>query len=108
MDKDFDRCDRDENYVPSEASISQPRTTPASSREDTAMMNEFRESIALGLLNHSWQFEWCNSNVTCLNNFYGWGIVCFELNVFELMYFNWCNVFWFRQIVHGLWTDVLE
>jgi hypothetical protein len=29
------------------------------------LMNAFRDSIALGLLNRSWQLEWCTLNVTC-------------------------------------------
>ena len=53
VDKDFALCDRDENYVPPEASANQPWTTPAPSREDAEEMNAFRESIALGLFNRS-------------------------------------------------------
>ena len=53
VDRDFDRCDRDENYVPPEASCSQPRTSQTSARDESAMMNAFRDSIALGLLNRS-------------------------------------------------------
>jgi hypothetical protein len=51
VDRDFDLCDRDENYVPPEASISQPRTRTV--RDESALMNAFRDSIALGLLNRS-------------------------------------------------------
>ena len=54
MDRDFDRHDRDENYVPPEASCSQPRTSQTLARDESAMMNAFRDSIALGLLNRSW------------------------------------------------------
>lgn len=53
VDRDFARCDRDENYVPPEASANQPETTPASSSEESALMNAFRDSIALGLVNRS-------------------------------------------------------
>jgi len=53
VDRDFALCDRDENYVSPEASYSQPRTTPAPSREDAEVMNAFRESIAVGLYNRS-------------------------------------------------------
>ena len=51
VDRDFDRCDRDENYVPSKASTSQPHTHQTPARNESAMMNAFRDSIALGLLN---------------------------------------------------------
>jgi hypothetical protein len=53
LDKDFDHCDCDEDYVPPEASANQPRCTPASSSESSAMMNAFRDFIVLGLLNQS-------------------------------------------------------
>ena len=53
MDRDFDRCDRDENYVPPEASTSQPCTRQTLIRDESVMMNAFRDSIALGLLNRS-------------------------------------------------------
>jgi hypothetical protein len=53
VDKDFDRCDRDENFVPAEASAHQPRSRPAPARDQSAMMNAFRDSVALGLLNRS-------------------------------------------------------
>ena len=47
VDKDFDRCDRDENYVPPEASTSQPPTRQA--RDEDRSMNAFRDQIANGL-----------------------------------------------------------
>ena len=50
---DFDRCDRDDNYVPPKASTSQPRTRPTPARDESATMNAFRDQIALGLLNRS-------------------------------------------------------
>jgi len=53
VDRDFDRCDRDENYVPPEASASQPCTRQMPARDESAMMNAFRDSIALGLLHRS-------------------------------------------------------
>ena len=53
VDMDFVRCDRDENYVPPEASTSQPRTRPTLARNESAIMNGFHEQIALGLLNRS-------------------------------------------------------
>jgi len=53
VDRDFNRCDRDENYVPLEASCSQQRTSQTSVRDESAMMNAFRDLIALGLLNKS-------------------------------------------------------
>ena len=53
MDMDFDRCDRDDNYVPPKASTSQPRTRPTPARDESATMNAFRDQIALGLLNRS-------------------------------------------------------
>jgi len=87
VDMDFDHCDRDENYVPPEASTSQPRTHPTPARNESAIMNGFRDQIALGLLNRSWQFECCTSIVTCVIDLYGWG----QLNcVLEL--FNNCAI----------------
>ena len=53
VDRDFDRCDRDKNYVPPEASAYQPRTRQTLARDESAMMNAFHDSIALGLLNRS-------------------------------------------------------
>ena len=53
VDMDFDHCDRDENYVPLEASVSQPRTHQPSARDESAIMNGFRDQIALGLLNRT-------------------------------------------------------
>ena len=53
VDRDFDRCDRDENYVPPKASSSQPRNSQTPARDESAMMNAFCDSIALGLLNRS-------------------------------------------------------
>jgi hypothetical protein len=53
VDRDFDCCDRDENYVPHEASTSQPRTRQPPARDESAIMNAFRDQIALGLLNRS-------------------------------------------------------
>ena len=53
VDMDFDRCDRDENYVSPEPSCSQPRTSQTPARDESAMMNAFRDSISLGLLNRS-------------------------------------------------------
>jgi hypothetical protein len=53
VDRDFDRCDRDENFVPPEASAHQPCSRPAPARDQSAMTNAFRDSIALGLLNRS-------------------------------------------------------
>jgi hypothetical protein len=87
--RDFDRCDRDENFVPPETSAHQPRSHSAPARDQSAMMNAFCDSIALGLL-RSWQlcmfedlylncnvYEWCEWLTTCviepLNN---WWIKC--------------------------------
>jgi len=53
VDKDFDRCDCDENYVPPEALASQPQTQASSSRDESALMNAFRDSIALALMNRT-------------------------------------------------------
>jgi hypothetical protein len=47
VDKNFDRCDRDENYVPPEASTSQPPTRQA--RDEDRSMNAFRDPITNGL-----------------------------------------------------------
>jgi hypothetical protein len=52
-DRDFARCDCDENYVPPEAYADQPETIPASSSDESELMNAFRESVALGLVNRS-------------------------------------------------------
>jgi hypothetical protein len=53
VDRDFDRCDPDENYVPPEASTSQSRTRQPPARDESAYMNGFRDQIAIGLLNRS-------------------------------------------------------
>ena len=53
VDRDFDRCDRDEYYVLREASCPQPRTSQTPARDESTMMNAFRDSIAFGLLNRS-------------------------------------------------------
>jgi len=53
VDRDIDRCDRDENYVSLEASASQPRTHQPPARDESAIMNDFRDQIAIGLLNRS-------------------------------------------------------
>ena len=50
VDRDFDR---DENYVPPEASASQPCTRQTLIMDESVMMNAFRDSITLGLLNRS-------------------------------------------------------
>jgi hypothetical protein len=52
-DRHFARCDRDENYVPAEANTDQPETIPLSGSNESELMNAFRESIALGLVNRS-------------------------------------------------------
>jgi len=49
-DKDFRRCDRDENYVPDEAYEDQPECEPAPSYLECAHMNVFRDSVALDML----------------------------------------------------------
>jgi hypothetical protein len=49
--RDFERCDLDENYVPPEASTSQPRARQALEREEYAYMNAFCDQIANGLFN---------------------------------------------------------
>ena len=51
VDRDFARCDGDENYVLAEASVHQPYTRPI--RDDSALMNAFRDSITLGFLKRS-------------------------------------------------------
>ena len=53
VDRDFDRCDRDKNYVPPEASTSQPRTRQSPPRDESAYMNGIRDQIVIGLLNRS-------------------------------------------------------
>lgn len=50
-DKHFDRCDRDENYVPSQATADQPETEEVF--DDCDPMNAFHDSIALCLVNRS-------------------------------------------------------
>ena len=52
-DRHFDRCDRDENYVPAEPYADQPETLPPSGSSDSELMNAFRESIAIGLVNRT-------------------------------------------------------
>src|SRR5688572_29284847 len=52
-DEDFDRCDRDENYVPREASTSQPPPQNTQSRNEDTNMNVFRDQIASSLYNRS-------------------------------------------------------
>ena len=53
VDRDFVRCDPDENYVPPGASTSQPRTRQPPPKDEFAYMNGFRDQIAIGLLNRS-------------------------------------------------------
>ena len=48
-DKHFARCDRDENYVPPVATANQPQTEEV--EDATDVMNAFRDSIALALVN---------------------------------------------------------
>ena len=50
-DRHFARCDRDDNYVPRQASDNQP--DPEEVKDESDLMNEFRNSIAYALLNHS-------------------------------------------------------
>jgi len=50
-DRHFARCDRDDNYVPREASENQP--APEEVEDESDLMNEFRDSIAYALLNRS-------------------------------------------------------
>ena len=52
-DKDFDRCDRDEKYVPPETSTSQPPTRSTRARDKDRNMNAFRDQIANGLFYRS-------------------------------------------------------
>jgi hypothetical protein len=49
-DRHFGRCDRDPRYVPSVASVDQPPTEQAPIILDSRQMNEFRDSIALQML----------------------------------------------------------
>ena len=65
VDRDFDRCDRDENYVPPEAKANQPPHVPAPSREECAQLNVFRDSVALGLLNRSSEYVFFSCLRTC-------------------------------------------
>ena len=53
VDRDFNRCDRDENYVPPEASTSQTRTSQPPPRDESAYINGFHDQIVIGLLNRS-------------------------------------------------------
>ncbi|WVZ66601.1 hypothetical protein U9M48_015794 [Paspalum notatum var. saurae] len=46
MDEHFDRCDRDEHYVPLEASMSQTRTRETGRLDEDRNMNEFRDQLA--------------------------------------------------------------
>ena len=94
VDRDFDRCDRNENYVPPEASASQPRTRQTPARDEYAMMNAFRDSIALDLLNRSWQLERCTSNITCVSDLYGWGQLSCVLELFNNCTIK-CNIWLF-------------
>jgi len=50
VDRDFNHCDRDENYVPPEASTSQTCTGQPPPR-DESYINGFRDQIVIGLLN---------------------------------------------------------
>ncbi|XP_066320365.1 uncharacterized protein [Miscanthus floridulus] len=50
-DRHFARCDRDDNYVPRQASDNQP--DPEEVEDESDLMNEFCDSIAYALLNHS-------------------------------------------------------
>jgi hypothetical protein len=52
-DRHFARCDRDENYVPAEANADQLETIPPFDSDESELMNAFRESIALSLVNRS-------------------------------------------------------
>jgi hypothetical protein len=49
-DKDFRRCDIDDNYVPDEAYEDQPECEPAPSYLECPHMNGFRDTIALHIL----------------------------------------------------------
>jgi hypothetical protein len=51
MDEHFDRCDRDEHYVPVEASMSQTRTRDTGRLDEDCNMNEFRDQMANALYN---------------------------------------------------------
>ncbi|WVZ94828.1 hypothetical protein U9M48_040672 [Paspalum notatum var. saurae] len=51
MDVDFARCDRDEHYVPIEASLSQPRRRETRGLEEDRNMNAFRDQLANALYN---------------------------------------------------------
>jgi hypothetical protein len=51
MDEHFDRCDRDEHYVPVEASMSQTRTRDTGRLDEDCNMNEFRDQLANALYN---------------------------------------------------------
>ena len=51
-DKHFGRCDRDENYVPTVPTDNQPETEEV--EDATDVMNAFRDSIALALVNTMW------------------------------------------------------
>jgi hypothetical protein len=48
-DRHFARCDRDENYVPAEVAGNQ--LDPEEVADESDLMNDFRNSIALALLN---------------------------------------------------------
>jgi hypothetical protein len=50
-DRHFARCDRDENYVPREATEDQPDTDPVPSSDDSDLMNQFRDDLAHTLFN---------------------------------------------------------
>ncbi|XP_025818423.1 uncharacterized protein LOC112894820 isoform X2 [Panicum hallii] len=49
MDEHFDRCDRDEHYVPVEASMSQTRTRDTGRLDEDCNINEFRDQMANAL-----------------------------------------------------------
>jgi hypothetical protein len=49
-DRHFGRCDRDENYVPPEATEDQPECEPAPSSLECQEMNAFRDTIVLDML----------------------------------------------------------
>jgi hypothetical protein len=50
-DRHFARCDRDENYVPPQAYANQ--SEPDEVDEESDLMNAFRDSIVLALVNRS-------------------------------------------------------
>jgi hypothetical protein len=50
-DRYFVRCDRDENYVPRQAYANQPEPDEVS--DESNLMNVFRDSITLALINRS-------------------------------------------------------